>query len=217
MIHGNSPKILAVLLVALLFQAVSFGAEDEAKPIENNPLNKEALAKKVDRVIDVIMWDPNYEADKESVTYYVRGTEVATRFDRTYPPIKNPRMQIDMEAQRIIGRFKGTIAGNTITGEWNIKALPHKTFQKGPKVQYEIETSSTTTQNMKTVLEEDGTVTVTATGKTVMNYKRGPNAPEVCEERPTRTIDCSIPPSPECKPPGAPEGKPYTGTWKDWK
>jgi len=164
----------------------------------------EDLEKDADRIIEVVTWLPGGEEGKGAATYYVHGNQVVGKLDQTVPG------NATNEPQRHLGTFKGTISGNTITGVWKIEMLPCKSFFSGPHGRYQRVCSAQMTHNTNTILKNDGTVTETMTGTSVLHSKWGPNAPEqIAGKADTTTANFSIP--------GEYHPEPGIGTWKDRK
>jgi len=171
------------------------------------------LAKNADRVIDVVMWNDASKEVKTHQTYYIRGSEVAGRFDQTYPSLafthQNGKKKAEFEAPRHQGTFEGSISGNVITGTWKVTYLPQRVVFTHPEGSKHLRMDDGgLTLSTRTVLANDGTISEIAKGAgTSRSTWVGPPLHPSLPRQTSNEYDVNVPSK------HLPD--PNTGTWKE--
>lgn len=164
------------------------------------------------RTIDVVSWTTNYPEYKWTATYDIDENGAVTgTSDNTWDYSKmSDQTYTIMEPLRTTGTFRGTVAGNVITGTWTEKQHPHRlTWRRDGKIQEHFCTDSgNITNNARLVLYADGTFSETCRGSSTWERQWSGNAPgDLAGKRDAWSNEFAIP--------GKDIPSPITGTWKD--
>ena len=129
------------------------------------------------RIIDVLTWGPGREDRKMPATYFIQGSKVTGKINHTLPAFTIPSLRSDPQPET--GSFEGTLAGNVITGTWKVKFGPwgeDLTLNDG-KVTHRVCTSTQTNES-RTVLNADGTLTESGKASGVTETQYDANGPK---------------------------------------
>ncbi len=164
-----------------------------------------------ERIIDVVTWlgatDATYKP-KTKATYRAKGGKVTGSIDQELEPPKYDN-GVTCDPLPIKGTFSGTIAGNVITGKWEVTTAAHKMHFPGiDGPDYDRTDTFQQTYESRLVLNQDGTVSETMKGSGVTECTWGPTAPkEIAGKCDKNTYEFAVPS--EHVP------QPMQGTWKE--
>lgn len=164
------------------------------------------------RTIDVVTWLPEYPQYKGTATYVVEENGVVTgTSENTWDYSKmSDQTYVVMEPMRMTGTFRGTAAGNVMTGTWNEKHHPHRlTWRRdGNTPEHFCTDSGNVTNNARLVLYADGTLSETCRGASTWERQWSGSAPgDLAGKRDSWNNEFTIP--------SKDIPSPITGTWKD--
>lgn len=164
------------------------------------------------RTIDVVTWLPEYPQYKGTATYVVEENGVVTgTSDNTWDYSKHTdQTYVIMEPMRMTGTFRGTAAGNVISGTWTDVHHPHRlTWRADGKVpEHYCTDSGGATNNARIVLYADGTLSETGRGTTTWRRQWSASTPpDWTRGTNSGTSEFTIP--------SKDIPSPITGTWKD--
>jgi hypothetical protein len=133
-----------------------------------------------ERIIDAVTWSPEATTykPKTQAVYHIREGKVIGEIHQTLEPPQYDN-GVTCDPLPVNGKFEGSIAGNVITGKWQVKTSPHRMHFPGINgPPFDRTDSFTQSYESRLVLYSDGTLSETMKGEGTTEWEWGPTAPE---------------------------------------